>query len=123
MNKTILIVDDEQDLLDLMEIILEAEGYNVIKAINGKEALVKISTSMPDLVLLDVMMPIMDGWQVLKNMRKDARTENIPVVMVTAKIGIEDKNRGLQEGASDYIGKPFSPKEVLSRIKSILQQD
>lgn len=121
MSKTILVVDDEQDLLDLMEIILGAEGFEIITACNGQEAVDKIKIQPPDLVLLDVMMPIMDGWQTLKNIKTTKETAHIPVVMVTAKIGDDDRSRGFREGASDYIGKPFAPKEVVNRVKALLK--
>jgi two-component system, OmpR family, alkaline phosphatase synthesis response regulator PhoP len=121
MSKKVLVVDDEQDLLDLMEIILGAEDYIVAKACNGQEALVQVQQERPDLVLLDVMMPVMDGWEVLKSLKGNDQTMNIPVVMVTAKIGEEDRARGLREGASDYICKPFAPREVISRIKVLLR--
>jgi two-component system KDP operon response regulator KdpE len=121
MGKTILVVDDEQDLLDLMEIILGAEGFDIITASNGQEAINKIKDQIPDLVLLDVMMPIMDGWQTLKNIKSTKETMHIPVVMVTAKIGDDDRARGFREGASDYIGKPFAPKEVVNRVKVLLK--
>lgn len=121
MSKTILVVDDEQDLLDLMEIILGGEGFNIITASNGQEAINKLKETIPDLVLLDVMMPIMDGWQTLKNIKTTKETSHLPVVMVTAKIGDDDRMRGLREGATDYIGKPFAPREVVNRIKTILK--
>lgn len=120
MSRKILVVDDEQDLLDLMEIILGAEGYHVVKAVNGKDALDKVDRERPDLVLLDVMMPIMDGWQVLKTLKQSETFKHIPIVMVTAKIGVEDKMKGIQEGAADYICKPFAPKEVVNRLKALL---
>ncbi|MCS6885203.1 MAG: response regulator [Acidobacteriota bacterium] len=118
--KKILVVDDEQDLLDLMEIILGAEGYQVVKAVNGKDALEKVDSEKPDLILLDVMMPIMDGWQVLRTLKKNESLKHIPIVMVTAKIGTEDRMRGLQEGAADYICKPFAPRDVVTRLRAIL---
>lgn len=121
MSKTILVVDDEQDLLDLMEIILGGEGFNIITASNGQEAVNRLKIELPDLVLLDVMMPIMDGWQTLKNIKTTQETKHIPVVMVTAKIGEDDRSRGFREGATDYIGKPFAPREVVNRIKTILK--
>jgi two-component system, OmpR family, alkaline phosphatase synthesis response regulator PhoP len=120
MSRKILVVDDEQDLLDLMEIILGGEGYMVITAVNGRDALTKVEREHPDLILLDLMMPIMDGWEVLKALKSKEKTSDIPVVMVTAKIGMEDRRRGLMEGAIDYICKPFAPREVINRIKVIL---
>ncbi len=121
MSKTILVVDDEQDLLDLMEIILGGEGFNILTASNGQEALNKLKIELPDLVLLDVMMPVMDGWQTLRNIKINQETKHIPVVMVTAKIGEDDRARGFRDGATDYIGKPFAPREVVNRIKTILK--
>ena len=121
MGSKVLVVDDEQDLLDLMEIILGGEGYMVVTAANGQEAVSKVESEHPDLILLDVMMPIMDGWEVLKSLKNNGQTSHIPVVMVTAKIGIEDRRRGMAEGAADYICKPFAPREVINRIKVLLQ--
>jgi|ERR1051326_7605088 DNA-binding response OmpR family regulator len=121
MGRKILVVDDEQDLLDLMEIILGAEGFTIFKASNGREALAQVQQERPELILLDVMMPIMDGWEVLKSIKSNEETMSIPVVMVTAKIGEEDRARGLREGASDYICKPFAPREVVNRVKVILR--
>jgi len=120
MGKKILVVDDEQDLLDLMEIILGGEGYSIVTAVNGSEALTRVGEEHPDLILLDVMMPIMDGWEVLKTLKNNEQTSTIPVVLVTAKIGSEDRRRGLMEGAADYICKPFAPREVINRVKVIL---
>lgn len=121
MSRKILVVDDEQDLLDLMEIILGAEGFNIVKASNGKEALAQVEAEHPDLVLLDVMMPLMDGWEVLRTLKSSANTIKIPVVMVTAKIGPDDRARGMREGVADYICKPFAPREVVNRIKAIFR--
>lgn len=121
MGRKILVVDDEQDLLDLMDIILGEEGFAVVTACNGREALTKVHSEHPDLILLDVMMPIMDGWEVLKTIKGQQDTEKIPVIMVTAKIGEEDRRRGLREGAIDYICKPYAPREVVSRVKVILR--
>jgi two-component system response regulator VicR len=120
MGRKILVVDDEKDLLDLMDIILGAEGYLVITAVNGAEALKKVEEESPDLILLDIMMPVMDGWEVLKTLKNSEQTSHIPVVMVTAKIGNEDRRRGLMEGAADYICKPFAPREVINRVKVLL---
>jgi DNA-binding response OmpR family regulator len=121
MSRKILAVDDEQDLLDLMEIILAAEGFTVVKAANGREALAQVQAEHPDLILLDVMMPVMDGWEVLRTIKSNDETMHIPVVMVTAKIGEDDRMRGLREGATEYICKPFAPREVVNRIKLLLR--
>jgi DNA-binding response OmpR family regulator len=121
MGRKILVVDDEKDLLDLMEIILGGEGYLVATAVNGAEALKRVEGEHPDLILLDIMMPVMDGWEVLRSLKMNEQTSRIPVVLVTAKIGNEDRRRGLEAGAADYICKPFAPREVLSRVKLLLQ--
>ena len=117
----ILIVDDNPTNLEVLRVRLGAQGYELVTAVDGEDALAKVREFEPDLVLLDVMMPIMDGWDTLKTIKGNEATLNIPVVMVTAKIGEEDRARGLREGATDYICKPFAPREVVQRVKSILR--
>ncbi|GAA0180511.1 response regulator transcription factor [Clostridium sediminicola] len=114
----ILVVDDEKALVDLISINLELEGYEVIVAYDGKEALLKIQEKNPNLVILDVMMPEMNGFEVLQNLQN----KDIPVIVVTAKKHINDKLLGLTLGADDYITKPFDNRELMLRVKAILRR-
>ncbi|HEY4492899.1 MAG TPA: response regulator [Acidobacteriota bacterium] len=121
-TQKILLVDDEEDILDFLELILEEQGYSVIKANSGKEALAAAQMHHPELILLDIMMPEMDGWEVLKFLKADEETADIPVAMLTARTEMKDKIQGLQEGAVDYICKPFATKELLDKLQIILAQ-
>ena len=122
MGKRILLVDDEEDILDFLELILEEQGYSVIKANSGTEALAAAQMHRPELILLDIMMPEMDGWEVLKLLKADEEVAHIPVAMLTARTEMKDKIQGLQEGAIDYICKPFQTKELLDKLEIILAQ-
>lgn len=115
----ILIVDDEKNICELLELYLRKDGYETEKAMNGEQAIEKFTTFGPDLVLLDIMLPEMDGWQVCREIRK---MSNVPIIMVSAKGETFDKVLGLELGADDYITKPFDTKEVLARIKSVLRR-
>ena len=115
----ILVVDDEKGLVKLIRLNLEQDGFEVVEANNGAEAMEKLRVTLPDLVLLDVMMPDMDGFQVLKMIREIGNT---PVIMLTAKGEESDIVRGLELGADDYITKPFSPKILTSRIRAVLRR-
>jgi DNA-binding response OmpR family regulator len=119
MKKKILIVDDEEDILHFLELVLREKGYEVATAMNGQDALTLAQLEKPDLVLLDIMMPQMDGWEVLKLLRVDDETANIPVAMLSARTEAKDRVQGLQEGAIDYICKPFSLGELLAKIETI----
>jgi DNA-binding response OmpR family regulator len=119
--KKIMVVDDEQDILQFLDLVLRERGYEVITASSGQEALTRAATEKPDLVLLDVMMPEMDGWEVLKLLRVDPETEQIPVAMLSARTEAKDRVQGLQEGAIDYICKPFALPELLEKIEGILK--
>ncbi len=118
--ETILVVDDEEDILLLCRVNLEFEGYNVITASSGAEGLELARSSRPSLVLLDVMMPTMDGWHVLEALKDSPGTADTPVVMLTARVQGEDQMRGWSGGAADYIMKPFSPVALLETIRSVL---
>jgi DNA-binding response OmpR family regulator len=118
-GKLILIVDDEPRMIKFIRLNLEMEGYRVDGASNGSEALDKVRRELPDLVLLDVMMPEMDGFETLEHVRE---ISNVPVIMLTVKAEEEDKVRGLELGADDYVTKPFSPRELSSRIKAVLRR-
>jgi two-component system phosphate regulon response regulator PhoB len=115
-------VDDEPDAVELIEFNLKGAGYDVITAADGAEALKKARTTGPSLILLDLMLPEVDGLEVCKILRRDAATANIPVIMVTAKAAEIDRVLGLELGADDYVTKPFSPRELLLRIKSMLRR-
>ena len=118
-GRTILVVDDEPDLLNAVRLYLEDEGYQVLTATNGEEALAKVRTRLPDLIVLDVMMPQMNGFEALAEIR---RASNVPVIMLTVKGEESDKVRGLGLGADDYVTKPFSQRELLSRIQAVLRR-
>jgi DNA-binding response OmpR family regulator len=119
MPRTIMVVDDDSDIVDMTRLMLEGGGYRVIPAASGPEALRKLDQARPDLILLDVNMPEMDGWQVLKVLKVDERTTEIPVAMFSIKMEVRDRLHGLQEGAFDYIVKPFSCDELLGRVRRI----
>ncbi|HEY8477031.1 MAG TPA: response regulator transcription factor [Chloroflexota bacterium] len=118
-HRRILIVDDEPHLVQAMRMYLEVEGYTVFSAANGYEALEKVREKLPDLVVLDVMMPEMDGFETLQEIRQ---VSNVPVIMLTVKGSESDKVRGFQLGADDYVTKPFSQRELLSRIQAVLRR-
>ena len=121
-KRTILIVDDEEDVLDLLQLVFETSGFVVRRASTGKSAVSSAWEQPPDVVLLDVMMPEMDGWQVLRTLKGDEQTRNVPVVMLSARAERRDKMIGLQEGAEGYIAKPFSPAEVVREVQSFLER-
>ena len=119
MAKTILIVEDDPNISELVQMYLEKEGYNTRIASDGGQGLDLFRQLRPDLVLLDIMLPVMDGWSVLRTIRQDSKT---PVIMLTAKGETNDKVQGLKQGADDYITKPFEMKEVLARIEAVLRR-
>ena len=118
----ILIVDDEKDILELIGYNLEREGYKIVKALSGEEALRNSRSEKPNLILLDLMLPGIDGLEVLKRLKKDSKTANIPTVLLTAKGEEADIVTGLELGADDYITKPFSPRVLLARIRAALRR-
>lgn len=118
---TILIVDDEPDVLMLCRVNLEFEGYNVVEAHGGEEAVEIVGREAIDLVLLDVMMPGMDGWEVLSTIRRNKEKAEIPVIMLTAKAEERDQIRGWSEGANDYVTKPFNPIALSETVSRALQ--
>jgi len=121
MLRTILVVDDDAEIRDLAELVLRGGGYRVLKASSGWEALDAVRRARPDLVLLDVNMPEMDGWELLRLFKTDEVWADLPVVMFTVKMEFRDKVHALQDGAFDYITKPFSPEDLLGRIERIFQ--
>ena len=116
---SVLIVEDDRNIAELLQMYLEKEGYAVTTAYDGGQGLTKFRAIGPNLVLLDVMMPVMDGWAVCKAIREESQT---PVIMLTAKGETEDKITGLRAGADDYITKPFEMREVLARIEAVLRR-
>ena len=119
MAVSVLVVEDDRNIAELLQMYLEKEGYAVTVAEDGGKGLSKFRAIKPDLVLLDVMMPVMDGWSVCRAIRAEAQT---PVIMLTAKGELDDKVAGLKQGADDYITKPFEMKEVLARIEAVLRR-
>lgn len=122
MKQKILAVDDEADILNLLRHNLTAAGFDFLEAVHGPEALEKAKAAAPDLIILDVMLPDMDGNEVLRRLKADPDTERIPVVMLTAKGEEIDRVLGLEFGADDYIVKPFSPRELVLRIRAVLRK-
>ena len=119
MARKVLIVEDDHNIADLLRLYLEKEGYEVTIALDGLKGVEQFRIVQPDLVLLDVMLPAMDGWSVCRTIRGEAKT---PIIMLTAKSETEDKVYGLKQGADDYITKPFEMKEVLARIEAVLRR-
>lgn len=115
----ILVVDDDENICELLRLYLEKEGYGVICAFDGLDAISKYERENPSLILLDIMLPKLDGWQVCRQIRKSSQ---VPIVMITAKSETFDKILGLELGADDYISKPFDAKEVMARVKAVLRR-
>ena len=118
-NKKILVVDDEERMARFIRLNLEHDGFQVVEAFKGMQALQQFRDTLPDLVLLDVMMPDIDGFEVLGMLRE---ISNVPVIMLTAKGEEDDRVRGLELGADDYVTKPFSPRELVSRVRAVLRR-
>lgn len=121
-RKTVLIVDDEPAIRDMLKVALEMADFHCIEATNAHEAQIIVTDNPPDLVLLDWMMPGISGIELLRRWRKDEETANLPVIMLTAKAEEDNAIRGLDVGADDYITKPFSPRELASRIKALIRR-
>jgi DNA-binding response OmpR family regulator len=119
MSKTILVVDDEKRILSLLKAYLEGQGFGVATAGNGRDALFIARQEKPDLIILDLMMPEMDGYEFMRQHRKERET---PIILLTAKVEEDDKVLGLELGADDYVTKPFSPRELTSRIRAVLRR-
>ena len=119
MAVSVLVVEDDRNIQELLQLYLEKEGYAVTVASDGGQGLAKFRSIKPDLVLLDVMMPVMDGWSVCRAIRAEAQT---PIIMLTAKGETDDKVTGLKNGADDYITKPFEMKELLARVEAVLRR-
>lgn len=121
-RETILIVDDEEDIIELIKYNLKTEGYIILSAGTGEQAIKTAKQSLPDLIVLDLMLPGIDGLEVTRYLKNHDRTADIPIVMVTAKGEESDVVTGLELGANDYISKPFSPRELVARIRAILRR-
>ena len=123
MKQKILVVDDEPDAVELLEVNLKGAGYEVVSAHDGEEALTKARMTLPDLIILDLMLPEVDGMEVCKILRRDQKTAGIPIIMLTAKAAEIDRVLGLELGADDYVTKPFSPRELVLRVKRLLRAE
>jgi len=122
MREKILIVEDEKDIIKMLEYNFKKEGFRTISAPDGEDALEYAVREHPDLIILDLMLPGMDGLEVCKELKKETKTASIPIIMLTAKVQESDKVVGLELGADDYVTKPFSPRELIARIKAVLRR-
>ena len=122
-NEHVLVVDDERNILELITYNLNKEGYRTTKVLSGESALTEIRKNLPDLIVLDLMLPGMDGIEICRRLKEDEKTKHIPILMVTAKSEDSDIILGLEMGADDYITKPFSPKVLLARIRAVLRRN
>jgi two-component system alkaline phosphatase synthesis response regulator PhoP len=122
-KERILVVEDEEDILELVRFNLSREGYSVMGAATGEEAWKMASSELPDLIVLDLMLPGMDGLEVTKMIKNDPRTRDIPIIMLTAKGEESDIVTGLELGADDYITKPFSPRILVARVRAVLRRN
>jgi DNA-binding response OmpR family regulator len=119
---TVLVIDDERDLIELVSYNLEREGFDVLAASDGRAGLQLAREHQPDVIVLDVMMPGIDGLEVCRQLRNDSRTSRVPIIMLTARAAETDRIVGLEIGADDYMAKPFSPRELVARIKALLRR-
>jgi two-component system phosphate regulon response regulator PhoB len=122
MNPLVMIVEDEQPLVTILRYNLEKEGFGVCEASNGEEALVQIAERKPDVVLLDWMLPLVSGIEVCRQLRRSPKLRTLPIIMLTARGEEADKIRGLNSGADDYITKPFSPSELIARVRAVIRR-
>lgn len=120
--RKILVVDDEPDVISLLTLMLESEGYDVITAADGQSALEKARTENPDLVILDIMLPRLNGYKVARMLKFDENYSHVPIIMLTSKVQERDRLMGLEMGADDYIDKPFDTAMLLSVVKKILEK-
>ena len=123
MSRTILTVDDERNIVRLVQVNLERQGYNVVTAFDGRQALEKIAEARPDLVICDVMMPQMDGFELLRHIRLNRATRELPVIMLTAKAMDHDIFEGYRYGATCYLTKPFNPLELINFVRRSLEAE
>jgi two-component system alkaline phosphatase synthesis response regulator PhoP len=122
MTEKILIIDDDATMVNLLSTILEIDGFDTKKALSGREALQELSNELPDLVLLDIMMPEMDGFEVLAQLRGDPATVKLPIIMLTARTDDKDIFEGWRRGADEYVTKPFDPHELVLTIRKVLSK-
>ena len=118
----ILVVDDEIYIVHILDFSLGMEGYEVVTALDGEQALEKVTSEKPDLIVLDIMMPKLDGYEVCKSIKSNAATKHVPVILLSAKGRNVDQKMGFEVGADDYITKPFSPRKLVERINQLLGQ-
>ncbi|HKN49895.1 MAG TPA: response regulator [Actinomycetota bacterium] len=118
----VLVVDDEDDIRELCRVNLEFEGFEVVDAADGPTALELANTSQPDVIFLDLMMPVMDGWEVLRRLKEDDATADVPVVLLTARTGESDQMRGWEEGILEFVSKPFNPLSLVELAKRALER-
>ncbi|MBI2265989.1 MAG: response regulator [Armatimonadetes bacterium] len=121
MGHKILIVEDDESIANLVKINLELEGYQTLMAADGEEAIQALDTETPDLVVLDLMIPKFDGWEVLKHMNETRRDNHLPVIITSAKTQKEDLDKGAAFGVVDYLVKPFDPQDLINKIQEVLQ--
>jgi phosphate regulon transcriptional regulator PhoB len=122
MAREVLVVEDEPDIRRLVVLHLERDGFRCRTATSGLDALREVKVAVPDLVVLDLMLPELDGLEVCRRLRRDTRTASVPIIMLTAKSDEVDRVVGLEVGADDYVGKPFSPKELVARVRAVLRR-
>ena len=118
----VLIAEDEETIVESLSFLMEKEGYDVSVATDGRTAISMIARDIPDMVLLDVMMPVCDGFEVVRAVRNDTNTRQIPIMMLTAKTREVDRRKGLELGVDDFVTKPFSTRDVVSRVKTLLER-
>ena len=118
----ILIVEDDRDIVEMVEYNLKEEGYATISALNGEDGVNLAGSEQPDLIILDIMLPVIDGFEVCRTLKSDDKTSHIPIIILSAKSQETDKVVGLELGADDYVTKPFSPRELIARIRAIMRR-
>lgn len=119
----VLIAEDEETIVESLSFLMEKEGYDVSVATDGRTAISMIARDIPDMVLLDVMMPVCDGFEVVRAVRSDSNTRQVPIMMLTAKTREVDRRKGLELGVDDFVTKPFSTRDVVSRVKALLERN
>ncbi len=123
MNKRkVLIIEDDRDIVEMLEYHLQEAGYETVSALNGRDGITLATKQQPDLIILDIMLPVVDGFEVCRTLKKDDAVANIPIIILSAKSQETDKIIGLELGADDYVTKPFSPRELIARTKAVLRR-
>lgn len=121
-KRKILIIEDDRDIVEMLEYNLQEEGYETVSALNGEQGIMLASKERPDLIILDIMLPVMDGFEVCRTLKNDDNVAHIPIIILSAKSQETDKVVGLELGADDYVTKPFSPRELIARTRAILRR-